>query len=195
MPPLVLSDGRERLRTAIDEGDPLPPVDDRAPSSRAVVDRIYRDQAAKLRRFFARRGGDDAEDLANDSFVRFMAASAVINERVANPEAYLQEVARNVLRNRARAAFHRSIVDLDLDLEQTADSTDPVAALEARDMLARMAASLARLPPKTRAIFMAHRLDGVTYAELARIHGLSVKGVEWHMTKAIAHLHRFAGKR
>ena len=62
-------------------------------------------------------------------------------------------------------------------------------------MLRRMEAALARLSPKTRAIFVAHRLDGATYADLAERHGLSVKGVEWHMSKAIALLHRAAGKR
>ncbi|WP_281277585.1 RNA polymerase sigma factor [Hankyongella ginsenosidimutans] len=160
------------------------------------MDRLYRSQMPKLLRFFARRGvRDEAEDLANDSFVRFMAAPAVQEERVENTEAYLREIAKNVLRNRARAAFHRSIVAFDLDPETTADGTDPTALLEARDMLERLDSSLAKLPAKTRSIFMAHRLEGATYADLAKTHGLSVKGIDWHMTKAIAHLHRFAGKR
>jgi RNA polymerase sigma-70 factor (ECF subfamily) len=161
-----------------------------------VIERLYREQASKLRRFFARRGPrDENEDLANESFVRLLAAPAIQEDRVENPEAYLQEVAKNVLRNRARAAFHRSIVDLDLDPETTTDGTDPIAMLEARDMLTRTEVSLAKLPAKTRAIFMAHRLEGATYADLAKVHGLSVKGVDWHMTKAMAHLHRFVGKR
>jgi DNA-directed RNA polymerase specialized sigma24 family protein len=47
-----------------------------------------------------------------------------------------------------------------------------------------------RLSPKTRDIFLAHRVDGVSYSDIAKRMGLSVKGVEWHMTKAIAHLDR-----
>ena len=180
----------------INEGEPLPPVDDVAVPPRQTVESLYRNQVPKLLRFFARRGvRDEAEDLANDSFVRYMAAPAVQEDRVDNPEAYLHEVARNALRNRARAAFHRSIIDLDLDPQTATDGSDPVALLEARDMLARMDASMAKLPAKTRAIFMAHRLDGATYADLAKTHDLTVKGVDWHMTKAIAHLHRFSGQR
>ncbi|WP_169803409.1 RNA polymerase sigma factor [Sphingomonas pruni] len=182
-------------REPLSEGDPLPP-EDRVVAPRPTVERLYRSQAPKLLRFFARRGHrDEAEDLTNDSFVRLMTAPAVRDDRVGNAESYLQEVAKNVLRNRARAAFHRSIVDLDLDPETVTDGNDPTALMEARDMLTRTEAALARLPAKTRSIFMAHRLEGATYADLAKTHGLSVKGIDWHMTKAIAHLHRFAGKR
>lgn len=200
----------ERRWPPVNESDPLPPLHDlpirpavtsaslastpAAPST--TVERLYREQMPKLLRFFTRRGvRDEAQDLANDSFVRLLGSRFVTQEELENPEAYLQQVAKNSLRNRARAAFHRSIVDLDLDPETVADASDPTVLLEARDTLTRMDAALAKLPAKTRAIFMAHRLDGVTYAELARRHGLSVKGVDWHMTKAMAHLHRFAGKR
>ena len=176
------------------EGDPLPPIDRVSDAPRRRLEALYRAQQPRLLRFFLRRfAHSEAEDLVNDSFVRLIAAPAVRDETVENPEGYLAEVAKNVLRNRARAAFHRSIVDLDLDADTTHDGTDPIASLEARDMLARMRAALAKLPPKTSAIFMAHRLEGATYAELAKAYGLSVKGVEWHMSKALAYLHRVAG--
>ena len=47
-----------------------------------------------------------------------------------------------------------------------------------------------KLRPITREIFMAHRLDGLSYAEIADRTGLSVKGVEKHMSKAIAQVTR-----
>ena len=37
---------------------------------------------------------------------------------------------------------------------------------------------------KTRAIFLAHRVDGLSYQEIARIHGLSISSVEKHVAKA-----------
>lgn len=179
----------------LSDGDPLPPTHDRVVSPRGF-DALYRAQAPRLLRFFARRSGnDEPEDLVNDSFARLIDAPAVRAGIVENPEGYLQEIAKNALRNRARAAFHRSIVDLDPDIGCAPDPHDPMAALEARDMLTRMQAALSKLSPKTRAIFVAHRLDGATYSELAESHGLSVKGVEWHMSKAIAHLHKVAGKQ
>jgi RNA polymerase sigma-70 factor (ECF subfamily) len=50
-----------------------------------------------------------------------------------------------------------------------------------------------RLRPLTREIFMAHRLDGYTYREIAARTGLSVKRVEKHMSRAIAQLDEILG--
>lgn len=193
---LALEQGRAAATARLSGGDPLPPEDHVVDTPDRKLEEIYRVQAPRLLRFFARRSvGCEAEDLVGESFVRMAAASAVRRGMVDNPEGYLHEIAKNLLRNRARAAFHRSLVDSGLEGGIAADPADLTARLEARDMLARMQAALAGLPAKTRTIFVAHRLDGATYAELAKLHGLSVKGVEWHMSKAIAQLHRVAGKR
>jgi RNA polymerase sigma-70 factor (ECF subfamily) len=46
------------------------------------------------------------------------------------------------------------------------------------------------MKPKTREIFLAHRIHGFTYAQIAERTGLSVKGVEKQMSKAIAKIDR-----
>ena len=51
-----------------------------------------------------------------------------------------------------------------------------------------------RLRPKTREIFMAHRIDGMTYAEIAERTGLTVKGVETQMSRALAQLDRMLNR-
>jgi RNA polymerase sigma-70 factor (ECF subfamily) len=48
-----------------------------------------------------------------------------------------------------------------------------------------------RLRPKTREIFMAHRVEGLSYSEIAERTGLSVKGVEKQMGKALVQLDRY----
>ena len=70
---------------------------------------------------------------------------------------------------------------------------DPVGQLESRDLLRRLERAMLRLRPKTREIFMAHRVEGLTYAEIAERTGLSVKGVEKQMSKALRHLDRLVG--
>jgi RNA polymerase sigma factor (sigma-70 family) len=187
--------GTRRSSPVVVESDPLPPGD-RAGDRGFVLDRLYRSQGPRLLRFFSRRAPpQDASDLVNESFLRLANARTAELGDVDHEEAYLQQIAKNVLRNRARAAFHRSTVRFDPDDGLPQPSADLTTLIETRDELARLQTALLKLNPKTREIFMAHRLDGATYAEIAGRMGLSVKGVEWHMSKAIALVHRALDRR
>ena len=73
-------------------------------------------------------------------------------------------------------------------------SVDPHKHLESRDMLRRVEAAMLRLPDKTRQIFIAHRIEGLSYAEIAEQTGLSVKGVEKQMSKALVALDRLIAR-
>lgn len=152
---------------------------------------IYRVHAPGLLRFLARRTErQDLGDLVNESFVRFANAQAKCTDKVENPAAYLRRIATNLLRERARIAVRRSFArHVSVDDVQIAGD-DPVAQHEARDQIDRVQKALSRFHPKTRAIFLAHRLDGHSHKEIAARTGLSVKGVEYHMAKASRHLER-----
>ena len=73
----------------------------------AELHRAYR---GRLHRFFARRGArQDADDLVQESFVRFAGMQAKCPEKVVDcPEAYLTTIAINLLRDRAVVAARRS---------------------------------------------------------------------------------------
>lgn len=58
------------------------------------------------------------------------------------------------------------------------------------DLLRRLEAAMRLLEPRTREIFLAHRIDELTYGEIARRTGLSVEAVERHMAKAIGQIDR-----
>ena len=181
-------------RPALADGDPLPPED--RVSGTLTLEDLYQREAPRLLRFFARHlERHDASDLVHESFVRFADASAAGEAPIRQPEAYLNTVAVNLVRNRAKIALRRSLaLHADLD-DESVTASDPIAALEARDLLNRVEAALRRLSSKTRAIFLAHRVDGRSYKEIAKQTGLSIKGVEWHMTKAISHLDRALNSR
>src|SRR3546814_10754875 len=86
-------------------------------------------------------------------------------------------IACNLLRDRARIALSRSLaLHIPTD-EVPLAGHDPIAALEARDQIERLQASLARLSPKTRSIFLAHRRDGMTYKDIANQTGDRKSGV------------------
>lgn len=54
---------------------------------------------------------------------------------------------------------------------------------------ARMEAALLVLPRLTCEVFLAHRIDDLSYAEIAEITGLSVRQVERRMADALYGLH------
>lgn len=166
--------------------------------SRRIVEQpfagLYRAESPRLLRFFARRvGRDEAHDLVQESFVSFIAAISRQPREIERLEAYLSTIARNLVAKRGRsavrhsAAFHVSTEDVALT------GPNPEAYLEARDVLDRLETAMLRLRPMTRQIFMAHRLDGYTYREIAARTGLSLKRVEKHMSRAIAQLDDILG--
>lgn len=64
-------------------------------------------------------------------------------------------------------------------------SGDIYSTIELEQMLA---AALAKLPDNIRIVFEKNRFEGMTYAEIATEHNISVKTVEAYMTKALKHL-------
>lgn len=183
-------------RLPLDEGDPLPPAHDRVRSMQAALDDLYRTERPGLLRFLSRRTPHDrAEDMVQQLFARMAARSEDHTIAITSPAAYLREAARNLLRDHGRAAA-RGNEHLHLPIDDVAlCDGDPVAGLEARDRLARLEQAVLRLKPLTRQIFLARRLDGYSYGEIAEQTGLSVRGVEKQMSRAIKqlgrHLHRY----
>jgi RNA polymerase sigma-70 factor (ECF subfamily) len=53
------------------------------------------------------------------------------------------------------------------------------------DLLRRLEEAVAAMPRKQREIFLAHRLDDMSYAEIASRTGLTVRQVERQMARAI----------
>ena len=53
------------------------------------------------------------------------------------------------------------------------------------DLLRRVEEAMLNIPKLQREIFMAHRLDNMSYEEIARRTGLTVRQVERHMARAI----------
>jgi RNA polymerase sigma factor (sigma-70 family) len=170
-----------------------PPEEQTVPVVETVcLESLYRDHSPRLLRSISRRTSsrEEARDLVHEIFLRIARIGASRPLRLDRPEAYLSRMATNLLRDLARtAARHQSDRHVTVD-EQTLPGPDQQKHLESRDMLRRMEAAMLKLRPITREIFMAHRLDGLSYAEIADRTGLSVKGVEKHMSKAIAEITR-----
>lgn len=188
----MLLNGRSaKTAPALGEDDPLPPEDRVMGDAACDVEQIYREHRPRLLRFFARAASADlAQELCQQLFTRLSGRSR--QAAIGDPVAYLHRSARNlIVDSHEREKREPQQVEL-ASATDVLTAPDQLAALEARDMLRRLEASLARLPPRTREIFLAHRLDGYTYREIADRTGLGVKAIEKHMSRAIAHLDRLA---
>lgn len=148
---------------------------------RAVFSRV---KAALMHRGCTR---DDADDLAQEAYLKLICYE--LEHTVLKPDAFLMRTALNLAIDAHRVRRNRG--ELVLLEEMTLDEwvrVDPgptaEATLLAKERLARIAEGLVDVGVKTRRIFLAHRLDGMTYQEIAQLHGLSVSAVEKHMAKA-----------
>lgn len=186
--------GSARPLTPADDGDgpPTCPVGSDVQDAPVCLDRLYREQSPRLLRSLVRRTSDreEARDLVHEIFCRIARLGAEGTLHLQRPQAYLGRMATNLLRDRAkRGERHMPGNHVPAD-EEVLAGPDQQRLLESRDMLARIEAAMLRLRPKTREIFVAHRIEGLSYAEIAERTGLSVKGVEKQMSKAIASIDR-----
>lgn len=174
--------------SALPENDLIPPEDE---ILRAELQSLYHEHSTGLVRHLARRTGCDetARDLAQEAFLRLLRLAPFRARTIRQPEAYLKRISTNLLRDWSRSRVRRLAL-AETNPEPPAQHVDQVAILESRDTLRRLELAMSRLKPKTREIFVAHRLDGLSYSEIAERTGLSVKGVEKQMSKAIAKIDR-----
>lgn len=155
------------------------------------IESLYRRHHARLMRFFSRRTHPpDAQDLVHETFARYADGAAGHVER---PDAYLSQVAANLLRDRAKFAVRRAAAYHQVFDDEQVSGNDPVARLEARDLLRRLDAAVQRLKPRRREVFLLQRVDGLTYAQIAESTGMSVKAVKKQMAKALLDLRRDFG--
>lgn len=132
------------------------------------------------------RSDQDADDLVQEAWVRLACYSR--EQHVAQPEAFLMRAALNLSIDvhRARATRGEEVLLEDVVLIDTSPSAEEV--LLARERFDRLGVCLGRLNERTRVIFLAHRIDGMSYQQVARAHGLSVSSVEKHIAKATLQL-------
>lgn len=113
------------------------------------------------------------------------------SRRLANPAAFLQRIARNLLIDRARKRARDNVVVFPFEEERDiARPAEQEWGLEAADLLKLYEAAIDDLPEKTRRVFLMHRVDELSYRDIHRKLGISIATVEYHMIKALAHIAR-----
>jgi RNA polymerase sigma factor (sigma-70 family) len=137
-----------------------------------------------LRRIAAATGARDPEDLLHAAFIKLEEYRTRV--AVDNPNAFLVRAAINLAHDDRRRASSRNHIDCmdpeTLVLKDDQPLQDEVIAARAR--LSRVHAALGQLSPRTREVFLMHRVEELKYREIAQRLGVTVSAVEKHVAKA-----------
>ncbi|WP_354298397.1 RNA polymerase sigma factor [Phenylobacterium koreense] len=143
-----------------------------------------------LAQYFRRRIPDPSEvdDLVQEVFARIVARDS--DEPIQHLGGFVFQIAARVLADRGRRRFARKAnAHVVFDAERHAEEDfDPYRILAGKQELRAATEALLGLPPRTRRIFILHRLEGRKSREVADQLGISVSAVEKHMVKAMQHL-------
>ncbi len=151
---------------------------------------LYRECAPRLRQHIRSRVGsdDEASDLVQDAFARLLGARPT--ERLRAPGAFLNRIVRNLLIDRSRRLSARPLhVPLDIETEP-AVAPEQAELIELEQMRRRYRDVVATLPPRMRQVFLLHRIDELSYKQIATRLDISVRTVEWHVAEAIVRISR-----
>lgn len=133
------------------------------------------------------RSAEDAEDLLQSAYLRLFAYRA--EHEVREPVAFLVQTAARLAVDRHRQKRRVSgqpLESLEGSLEDNRPLQDEVLA--ARQRLRRVQAGLDRLTPRTRQIFLMHKVQGMKLREIAAELGITQGAVEKHIAKAVLFL-------
>jgi RNA polymerase sigma-70 factor, ECF subfamily len=115
------------------------------------------------------RDPDDAEDLAQETFIRaYRALRSYDGERIRqlHLRGWLAQIALNLGRNRARSK-HVALALEDAPDVPDADSAEPPAVAQRREAARFWTCLLGTLPPRYRRAVELRHVDGLSYPELA----------------------------
>lgn len=131
-----------------------------------------------------------AEEIVQDVFV------SIWNNREKNSilsaQAYLSKAVRNRCINHIKSNFpvHESV---ESSMHVASDSS-PESNLESMELLSALAVAEEKLPPHTARVFALSRHTELTYAEISKELDISVKTVEYHISKALKSIKEFLEK-
>lgn len=148
-------------------------------------ERFVRDCVPLLERFLGRLRvrEDDVEDVAQESVARLLRY-----RDTEAPEAWtalLYRIAINVVRDRARRDSHAPRDATGAETDAIAADDSPEQHASDQQALARVRTAILALTPRCRAVYLMHRVEGLSYPEIARRCGISTKAVEKQMSNAL----------
>lgn len=132
------------------------------------------------------RISENAADVAQETYVRMLQYEG--SRDIQSPSSLLFKIAINVANDLGRSEQVRHVADqcsLE-DFELESDQPTPEREIAAAQELDNLYGVIQRLPPKCKHVFILSRVHCMTYPEIAKHCGISVKMVEKHISHALA---------
>ena len=127
---------------------------------------------------------DTAEEIVQDLFFRFWQ-----NKEKIQIESSLNGYLFRSVHNRCLHYFeHQKVVERhgqEISFEQISGAESPADVLQYKELQARIARTIERLPERCGQIFCMNRFEGLKYSEIAERLSVSVKTVEANMGRAL----------
>ncbi|MDP3736415.1 MAG: sigma-70 family RNA polymerase sigma factor [Hyphomonadaceae bacterium] len=153
----------------------------------AGLEKAFRERRTALRDVARRAGEQDEEDVYQDAFVKIVERSR--REEIPKLDNLLRHVVRCLTIDRFRRKALRQTYTSDEAGENAVDpAADPERKLIGAQRLGRVMSAIEAMPPRRREVFLLHRIEKLTYAQIARRLDVSIKAVEKHVHLAMRQL-------
>lgn len=156
----------------------LPPTPSLAEVN-AALERLCRRHDRWLRnKLRVRYGAALADDLAQDTYLR--AAPYEVAGRIRHPKAFLMEIADNLARDWYRSRRR------EIGPDESARVIDGAAEHAQQEVQTNLSRIVLALPSKLRDVFVLTHIEGLSYADVAKLRNIPVTTVHHRMREALA---------
>jgi RNA polymerase sigma-70 factor (ECF subfamily) len=131
------------------------------------------------------RGRAEADEIAQDAFLRVWTAAASFDPHVGRFTTWLYRIVINLSLDRLRRPMHRPLEEAG---DPPAQDPEPVAVIIAAEQRRLVAQALAALPPRQRAALALFHMEGLSGREAAEAMKVSEKAFESLLIRARAAL-------
>ncbi|MEP1097554.1 MAG: RNA polymerase sigma-70 factor [Cyclobacteriaceae bacterium] len=157
--------------------------------NQTALEKLFEEYYTQLTRYAIKivSNPEVAEEIVQDVFV------SIWNNREKNSilsaQAYLSKAVRNRCINHIKSNFpiHENV---ESSMHVVSDSS-PDSGMETRELSSALAAAERKLPSHTAKVFALSRHTELTYTEISKELDISVKTVEYHISKALKSIKEF----
>ena len=146
---------------------------------RQLVDRHLGAVAGVARRML--RDDAEAEDVAQETFLRLWRSGATLEIGAAGVRPWLRRVASNLCLDRVRGRVRMVVTD---EVPEVPDAPTQQSGLESRDTQRRVDEALKRLPERQRLALTLFHFEGMSQIEIGHVMGISDEAVESLLARA-----------